>query len=261
MGIQCSRTERHDGTTRAAPGRLRPAIIARIALRVPSDEEEARQQTFRREHPCRKLTELIAAGYKPTGPELAAVVDMAAPADRDRVRERLAEATVACHRARSAGSLAQARRIAHDLAFELAPVLGPVPRAADSVAGPAGAGFPGFPRSRPGTAMTRRPRHRRYIGGAPVYESWESSAGPRPELVRGPVKPPPAPQTRETLQAAAERQAYFDHLQRRLRAEPSQAPKITQQKVSGTAVPCPSLHEHARTFRHLATVLPTHERC
>lgn len=123
---------------------------------------------------------------------------MAAPADRDRVRERLAEATVACHRARNAGSLAQARRIAHDLAFELAPVLGPVPRAADSVAGPAGAGFPGFPRSRPGTAMTRRPRHRRYIGGAPVYESWESSAGPRPELVRGPVKPPPAPQTRET---------------------------------------------------------------
>lgn len=96
-----------------------------MALRVVDDETETFRQVQRREHPCRQLLDQIAQGHKPTGAELAALVDMAPAGDRDRVRDRLAEVTVELHRQRNAGALAQCRAVAKAAAFELAPLMGP----------------------------------------------------------------------------------------------------------------------------------------
>lgn len=77
----------------------------------------------------------------------------------------------------------------------------------------------------PTPSGTRSPKRRRRLDSErhPVFEAWQASTTAAPEFR---VAEPPEPTVGELQAAAAERNEYFAHLNRRLRGEPSGPPEV-----------------------------------
>lgn len=99
-----------------------------VALKSTDPAVEARKQVGARTHPARSLLDRAAMGHEPAAEEVAAVIMLADQPDRGRLRSRLAEVLPEIHEAHDAGAFGEARRLARELAFEVADVTGPIRR-------------------------------------------------------------------------------------------------------------------------------------